>query len=462
MENPFTPKFGFVPPVLAGRDEVLNRIAAGRASPAHPDSALLLIGRRGTGKTVLLHVAQDEANEQGWTTLFASGAEMELCGKLASQAAGSVADPGGRIVGVGAQVLGFGASIDRSAQVRAPSEALRFALGRAAEAASERGRGVLITVDELQDARGEEVRELAVAVQYVGSGSRLPVAFVGAGLPEFLAALLADAGLTFFHRCARADIGLLAPSDVRLALADSIEAEGGRIHDLALERAVTATSGYPYMVQLVGHHTWEASRDPRRGVTLGDVALGEAAANRDMLSQVLLPAWSRLGDDDRRVLSAMVPPGPASPEEIAERATMSVDTASEALTRLTEAGLATTEADGAAEIAHEAMRTWLRAGAGLTPSAMPANRRGERYRGIGGEGRPALSGAAPESAAADSPRGNEQGRSRRTRIVEALLADRRASCSAIAEAHGVSRQYVSRIARDEGLSRDTRTRRRNS
>ena len=443
MKNPFTPKFGYVPPVLAGRDEVLNRIAAGRSNPAHPDSALLLIGRRGTGKTVLLHVAQDEAREQDWVAMFASGAERGLCGKLASQAATEVAEGEGRIVGAGAQVLGFGASIERSGPARAPSQALRFALERAAEAAARRGKGVLIAVDELQEAPTAEVRELAVAVQYVGSGRRLPVAFVGAGLPEFVDALLADAGLTFFHRCTRADIGLLAHSDVRLALAEPVEAAGGRIHDHALEYAVTATSGYPYMVQLVGHHTWEACGDPRQGIALGDAAVGEASANRDMLSQVLLPAWSRLGDDERRLLSAMVPPGLAAPGDIAERAAVAIERAAGALARLADAGLATIAADGTAGIAHEAMRTWLRAGAGQTPPTVPGPSR-----------------SVPEPDPEDPPSDRGRDRSRRVLIVEALLKDRRASCSAIAEAQGVSRQYVSRIAKEEGLSRGSRTRRR--
>ena len=453
--NPFAPKFGYVPPVLAGRDEVLNRIAAGRASPAHPDSALLLIGRQGTGKTVLLHLAQDDAREQGWVAMFASGAEIFLCDKLASQAAASVVGGEARVDGMSGEVLGLDASIERSSPSGIRSEALRFALERAAKAAADRGKGVLLAVDELQDVPTAEVRELAVAVQYVGSGRRLPVAFVGAGLPEFLSALLADAGLTFFHRCARADIGLLASSDARLALAQPIEAAGGRIHDRALDCAVAATSGHPYMVQLVGHHTWEACADSAQGITIGDVALGEAAANRDMLSQVLLPAWSRLGDDERRVLSAMVPPGRAAPDDIAQRAAMPAETATEALARLNDAGLAKVEADATADIAHEAMRTWLRAGAGLRSPTPPTAPRGDQRHGAG---KPVTSVPEPTSAASSRDQG-ESG-SRRTLIIEALLNDRRASYSAIAAAHGVSRQYVSRIAKEESLTRDTRPRRR--
>ena len=449
MENPFTPKFGYVPPVLAGRDEVLGRIAAGRASPARPESALLLIGRRGTGKTVLLHVAQDEAHTRDWVALFASGAEIGMCDKLASQAAGSVADPGARVVGVSAQVLGFGASIERSSPQPAPSEALRFSLARAAEAAADRGRGVMIAVDELQDAPAAEVRELAVAVQYVGSGRRLPVAFVGAGLPEFVAALLADAGLTFFHRCARADIGLLAESDARLALGEPIEAAGGIIHDRALEYAVAVTSGYPYMVQLVGYHSWEACADPRQGITLSDVALGEAAANRDMLAQVLLPSWSRLGDIERRVLSSMVPPGPAAPDEVAARAAADADAAAEALARLADAGLASISADGTVGIAHEAMRTWLRAGAGLRLPMTPSVQPGEMPPGSDASTPYVHAGAIAQPAFSEGAKP----RSRRIPIVESLLNDVQASCAAIARAHGVSRQYVSRIAKEEDISR---------
>lgn len=152
MANPFTPKFGYVPPLLVGRDGVLNRIAAGRTSTAHPDSALLLTGQRGTGKTVLLHVALDEAREQQWVTLFASGAEIGLCDKLASQCIDNLGDAARRIVGLGAQALGFGASISRSEPHRTPPTAFRFALEKAAAASAERGAGTLIAVDELQDA----------------------------------------------------------------------------------------------------------------------------------------------------------------------------------------------------------------------------------------------------------------------------------------------------------------------
>ena len=487
MDNPFTPKFGYVPPVLAGRDEVLNRIAAGRGSPAHPDSALLLIGRRGTGKTVLLHVAQDEADAQQWVTLFASGAEMGLCDKLAAQAAASVAGDGGRIVGVGAQALGFGATIERAAAPRQPLDSLRFVLKEAAEKAAIRGKGALIAVDELQDADAAEVRELAVAVQYVGSGRRLPIAFVGAGLPDFLAALLADKGMTFFHRCARAAIGVLAPADSQLALAEPVEAAGGRIDDDALGHAVAAASGYPYMVQLIGHHSWEACRDPRRGITADDVVIGEAAANRDVLAQVLLPSWSRLADDERRVLSAMVPPGGTSAAEIARRAQVPEETVVQALPVLAEAGLASAAPDGTADVAHEAMRTWLRTGAGLAPAAdtppprTPAPRTERPLRAQRGEERPRTPAPRTESAsgalgvehvehptpephpatgrAGGSDREQDDAqRSRRERIVDALHQSRRASYAQIAEAHTVSRQYVSRIAKEEGLQRDARTR----
>ena len=134
---------------------------------------------------------------------------------------------------------------------------------------------------------------------------------------------------------------------------------------------------------------------------------------------------------------------------------MPAETTTDALARLNDAGLAKVEADGTADIAHEAMRTWLRAGAGLRSPTLPTAPRDDQRHGAG---KPVTS--VPEPASAASSRDQSENGSRRTLIIEALLNDRRASYAAIAEAHGVSRQYVSRIAKEESLTRDTRTRRR--
>lgn len=55
--NPFTPGYGELPPVLAGRDnlknEVKRRLAKAGKGEKHP-TAIALIGPRGCGKTDLM------------------------------------------------------------------------------------------------------------------------------------------------------------------------------------------------------------------------------------------------------------------------------------------------------------------------------------------------------------------------------------------------------------------------
>ncbi len=68
--NPFSPRFGAVPPVVAGRREVQRDLALVAAGDLNsPSCASLLLGARGVGKTTLLQVLEDEFAREGWFTL---------------------------------------------------------------------------------------------------------------------------------------------------------------------------------------------------------------------------------------------------------------------------------------------------------------------------------------------------------------------------------------------------------
>ena len=70
VRNPFAPGAGSQPPELAGRDEIisdantaLKRMLAGKHSQSQ-----MLLGLRGTGKTVLLNTIENDAEECGYIT----------------------------------------------------------------------------------------------------------------------------------------------------------------------------------------------------------------------------------------------------------------------------------------------------------------------------------------------------------------------------------------------------------
>ena len=72
IRNPFAPGAGSQPPELAGRDEILNaaEIALQRVLIGRHDKSQILLGLRGTGKTVLLNKIEQLAESHHHVTSF--------------------------------------------------------------------------------------------------------------------------------------------------------------------------------------------------------------------------------------------------------------------------------------------------------------------------------------------------------------------------------------------------------
>ena len=67
MSNPFHPSFGVSPPLLVGRETVLEEFdEALEDGPGSAGRATLFTGARGAGKTVMLNAVEDLARRRGW------------------------------------------------------------------------------------------------------------------------------------------------------------------------------------------------------------------------------------------------------------------------------------------------------------------------------------------------------------------------------------------------------------
>ena len=361
--NPFSPSFGTSPPVLAGRDDILDSVGDALATgPTHPDYTALFIGVRGAGKTVMLNAVEDVARSRGWLALSDNASSVGLPDRLTRAASHFLAglgrtEPKRRLSS--ATAAGIGVGFETVPTPEAEYD-LRGVLSGLGDALAERGTGLLITVDELQSGDVDEIREFGSVLQHVSRREQRPVAFIGAALPQIEDTLLADDAITFLQRCSRYDVDRLSPQATRRAIAEPISEHGRSIDSRALDRAVTATSGYAFMVQLVGFHSWQA--DARSShITIEHVETGIAEAQRRIGRMVLSPTWKTLSDVDRRFLRAMAQDdGESKLADIADRLGVTAGYAGVYRHRLIRAGMIRPAGRGRVSFAHHAALGWLR------------------------------------------------------------------------------------------------------
>ena len=363
-DNPFLPTFGTSPPLLAGRDDVVARFehAFGRG-PQHPDYTMLITGVRGSGKTVLLNEAEDAALRLGWRVISMSASVRDLCRLVTNAALQHLREadngaPSRRVSSV--SVMGVGLEWREQPAGPFAEVDLRSALTSLAANVAADATGLLLTVDELQAVSQSEATELAVTVQHVTRRELLPMAFIGAALPEIDETLLADRGMTFFQRCARARLASLLPDDTAAALRQPIQQAGGHIDDNALEHLVSASGGHPFTIQLLGYHTWEMAT-PGARINSTHAAAGAMEADHALLEQIVKPIWSGLSDMDRSFLWAMsLDEADSEMSLIAERIERSSNFAQTYRRRLIDVGAIEPAGRGKVRFAYQQMRSWLR------------------------------------------------------------------------------------------------------
>jgi hypothetical protein len=322
--NPFRPTFGTSPPVLAGRDELVDAFAASLAEgPGSPGRATVYTGPRGSGKTVMLNQAEATARTAGWVVI-SENATAGLVDRLVTDhlptLLADMDNRGGRktrLKGVSTPV-GVGASWDTT-DTHKPVPSLRSQLTTLTKLLAERDVGLLITVDEIHAGVPGELREFASVIQHLFREEH-QIAFAATGLPAaFEEKLLRDNLITFLRRADRFVLGAVHLSDVATALRLPIEHAGRHITPAALEAAAIATAGYPFLVQLVGYQIWKQEPSAPT-ITVAHVEAAMPAVQRRLGTLVHEPSLADVSVVDRTYLLAMAQDdGPSRTGDIAQR-----------------------------------------------------------------------------------------------------------------------------------------------
>lgn len=316
--NPFTPSFGRIPPILAGRNFVVDEMlhALDQAASA-PDLCTLYTGPRGMGKTALMLRIAELAGECGWVSASTT-AGVGMLEDLMEQALHNAAEYTDHKSGARLKSLGLGNIFSAEWEYRRESSGnWRTRMGRLLEELNERDVGLLMTVDEVKVTIPEMI-QLVNTLQHF-FGERRKVALLLAGLPGNVSSLVAHERASFLRRAIRQDLGLVQDMDVREALRDTIDSSGKAISDRALDMAVEAIGGYPYMMQLVGYRSWDASGDSEE-ITGENVESGIRRARMDFKNGVLDATYRSLSAMDRKFLFAMLEDNEVSSiEDISKR-----------------------------------------------------------------------------------------------------------------------------------------------
>ena len=279
--NPFKPTAGKTPPMIIGREDVLEEFNEGLINgPGAPGRLMRIAGVRGTGKTVLLDECARLAQDRGWTVIKEVATEG-LCQRILEQLQPKVQAKHARFEPAVAGISLGSIDIERIG----PS--LRDAIR---QTISKNGNGLLITLDEVQDAELDEVRTLSVAIQQI-IGEDLDIAFVFAGLPSMIESVINGKTLTFLRRALPFDLKAVAVTEVTY----SLEASGMELKPGIASQLAEATQGYPFMIQLVGYYAWQLARRAHTTIIGKEEAeRGIATARERFCAMVIEPALQRI------------------------------------------------------------------------------------------------------------------------------------------------------------------------
>lgn len=364
MPNPFHASFGVSPPLLVGRDAVIDDfIEALEDGPGSAGRATLYTGARGSGKTVMLNAIEDRAKERGWLVISET-ASPGFVDRITKQQLPRLLrsfDPDAvrrRLKGITAP-LNIGAVTWDSVEAHVSEAGLRNQIELLTELLSEHQTGLLITLDEIHHNQIRELREIATTVQHAFREGR-ELAFAGAGLASAISDVVNDEVLTFLRRADRHTLGSVTPVDVERALGEPIEASGRTITADALQTMAEGTNGYPFLIQLVGAQTWRL-HPATPEITIEDAKQGVANALRRLGALIHEPALADASDIDKSFLLAMAKDdGPSKMSDLQQRMGVDVNYASQYRLRLIAAELIQSTRRGYVDFALPYLREYLR------------------------------------------------------------------------------------------------------
>ncbi len=342
VRNPFAPGAGTPPPELSGRKELIEqaRIALDRLKLGRPVKSLIAVGLRGVGKTVLLNEFRLMAEARQYYCLSIEAHEDKRLPQLLIPALRRLLldlDRLGALSEHAKLALRIFKSFMSSLRVKygdaeltldvdpesgiADSGDLEVDLPdlftAIARAAADRGRHVVLLIDELQYLSETEMSALIMSVHRMAQLS-LPILMFGAGLPQVVG--LMGRSKSYAERLFDfPQVGALPVLDSIDAIQKPVQVEGEEIDPDALTEILRWTQGYPFFLQEWGYQAWNvAAHSP---ITKADIDVATQKSLNRLDEGFFKVRFERLTPRERDYVRAMANldgPGPYRSGEIAQ------------------------------------------------------------------------------------------------------------------------------------------------
>lgn len=329
--NPYAPGAGTPPPILAGRDALLNeaKVALERIRIGRPARSFIAVGLRGVGKTVIMNEVQQLAEASKFQSIYIEAfdeirlpdvltkalrpvllklSKRDALNQLAKRALGGLRNFAAAFK---VSFQGFEAGVKPeegladTGDITADLPDLLVAVG---EAAKQSGSALAIIIDEIQYLSEGDMSALIMSIHRCNQKS-LSIVLFGAGLPQ-LRGKMGDAKSYVERLFSFPEVDALSDLDAKLAIEKPANDEGVHYTPDAVEEILRVTSRYPYFLQEWGHFAWLAAQ--KSPITKRDVEDSHSSAIAKLDQSFFRVRLDRMTPTERKYMRALAELGPGS------------------------------------------------------------------------------------------------------------------------------------------------------
>ena len=285
MTNPFSLSFGKTPVSMINREMQTNEIIDAFTSDVPEYQVCMITGVRGSGKTVMLTSIGNELKKRKDWIVVDLNPDRDLLNMLAAELSNRkellqiFKD-----AKINLSFLGFGLEIDGEP----PITDTVVALGRMLERLTQKGRNVLVTIDEVTS--NADIKAFVSQFQ-IFMRNNYNVFLLMTGLYENIYELQNEKTLTFLYRAPRVVMEPLSITMIANKYAEIFNLDTPKALDMA-----RFTRGYSYAFQVLGYLCYKHSAEYEDVVPEFDGY---------MESYVYDKIWSELSGVDKNVVRAM-------------------------------------------------------------------------------------------------------------------------------------------------------------